>query len=316
MAETSPPSSAAQGLGFTLIASVIWGSSFVAIQAGLDSASPLLLASLRFLFAAGGVLLIAGLLSHKIDVVASLRNPMIWGIGGLDAVGFALSFVGQAYGGIADATLLSNLFPAIVPLLAVPLLQERLSRTQGMATMLSMVGLAAVALPNFRLGASTLLGDGLLVGSAVAYALFIVLSKRAHCDSPASAFALILVMGMVLAPVFLVTAATHPASLRLPLEAWSVVLYLAIPCTLVALVFYLTGLRSISASRSSLLLLLEPVTGLALAALWYRGSLNLPILIGGALIIGAIAMTCWPNPEAGRGTVRSVRPPKLFQRAT
>ena len=310
---TSPPpkSNAARGIGLTLAASVIWGSSFVAIQEGLGSTGPLLLVALRFDLAALGAVAVVVALGLRGGWLVELRSLRIWSLGGLYAAGFAFQFLGQASAGIANSTLLSNLFPAMVPLVAGPLLGERFGRRHGLAIALSLVGLAAVTLPGFEGSRASLVGDAFLVLSAAVYAVFIVVSKRFRADSPESALALVVVMAAVFLPLVVITGATHPADLLLPPSAWAAVLYLAFPCTVVALALYLVGLRSVSASRSSMLLLLEPVTGLLLASIWYRASLTLPVLLGGGLIVGAIAAACWPETTTQTRAVRGMGPSRL-----
>jgi drug/metabolite transporter (DMT)-like permease len=303
------PAPSLQGLTLTLLAGAIWGSSFVAIQVGLQATTPLLLVALRFGLAALLALGAATILRSARAILLLLRTRWVWGLGALNALGFGLSFLGQTGAGIADSTLLSNLFPALVPLFAAPLLNERVGSRQAGAVVLGLVGLVAVTAPGFASGGPALVGDGLLLGSAAVYALFIVLGKRSAANSPASSLALMVVMGVLTAPLIAASVLAHSGSaLALPPRAWWAVLYLAFPCTIVALTLYLQGLRSISASLSSMLLLLEPITGLLLAALFYRASVTVPVILGAVLIVGALAIACWP---AGR-THRPVASPSAL----
>ncbi len=297
-----------RGLTFTILAGVLWGSTFVAIQVGLATTGPGLLVALRFELAAGGAIVLASVLRLSGPIRAELRRGPIWGLGALYSAGFALQFFGQAAAGIANSTLLSNLYPAFVPLLAGPLLGERWDARHGFAVGLSVLGLAAVASVGFTAGGPSLVGDGLLVGSAIVYALFIVVSKRVGAVTPGSALALIVVMAAVFAPVVLLEGLADPAGLALPASAWGAVVFLALPGTVVALALYLVGLRDVSASRSSLLLLLEPVTGLGLAAIGYRASITMPVIVGTLLLVGAIAMVPGGVGPRSRGGTRPKEP--------
>ena len=305
MGEGAEASGTARGTVLTLVASVLWGSSFVAIEVGLASVGPLLLVALRFELAALGAVAVAIALGRAGGIFGELRSPRIWFLGALYAAGFAFQFLGQAAAGIANSTLLSNIFPALVPLVAGPLLGERFGRRHGLAVLLSLGGLAAVTLPAFASGRSTLLGDLWLIASAADYAIFIVVSKRLRVDSPESSFALLIVMAGAFLPVVAFFSLVRPSELALSPATWGAVLYLAIPCTVAALTIYLAGLRYVSASRSSMLLLLEPVTGLLLAELWYRNAITLPVLVGAVLILGAIALACAPEGRSPSPTASS-----------
>jgi drug/metabolite transporter (DMT)-like permease len=309
---SSTPSTArlSRGYGLTVLASVLWGSSFIGVEVGLGSAAPLVLASLRFSVASAGVLALVPFFGGWNAFGALLRDPRVWALGGIEAAGFALQFAGQGYAGIADATLLSNLFPAFVPLLAFGWLHERLTSSHWAAIGLSAIGLVAVTYPHLRLGGTAGLGDVLLLVSAGVYGLFIVLSKRWGLNSPASAGVLILVMGAWFSPALLYTMALQPVRLMLPAVAWAAIVYLAIVGTIAALTLYLAGLRWVSASRSSMLLLFEPVTGLGLTALWYQGSITPAIGIGAVLILAAIGMACWPVRPSGARSLRAGTNPR------
>jgi O-acetylserine/cysteine efflux transporter len=274
---------------------VIWGSSFVAIQAGLQSIGPLFLVAVRFDLAATMAVGAAAILGLYRTTLEELRGRRIWALGALYALGFTLQFVGQIGAGVANSTLLSNVFPALVPLFAGPLLHERFGGRHAISVILGLVGLVIVTVPGITSGNSTFTGDCCLLGSTLVYAMFIVLSKRVGTDSPSSAFSLIVVMGVVLAPITVAISLTQPTSIASTASEWWIVLYLALPCTIIALALYLEGLRWVTASRSSVLLLLEPTTGLVLAALLYRAAVTLPVVAGGIFIVSAIAFACWPE---------------------
>jgi len=289
---------ASTGVGLTILAATIWGSSFAAVQVSLGYTSPVLLVALRFGLAGLLAVLVTSLVGRSGLALAPLRTRRAWWMGALYSSAFVLQFLGQSIAGIANSTLLSNLFPILAPVLAVVVLGDAFGARTASALAVGVVGLSVVALPGLTSSPATLSGDVLLLASSLAYALFIVASKKYSGDGGPGALSLLVVVGVLYSPVLLYTLFFHRPELTLPISIWLAIVYLAVPCSLVALGIYLFALRWISASRSAFLLLFEPIVGIVLATIWYRNSITGPILVGGTLIVGALAIANWP--ERGR----------------
>lgn len=71
---------------------------------------------------------------------------------------------------------------------------------------------------------------------------------------------------MEIDPIAVLVGGLNPFSFSLAPAAWLTVIYMGIPCTALAVSLYLKGLSAVSTYESGLLLLLEIVTGLVLAA--------------------------------------------------
>ncbi|MGA8302355.1 MAG: DMT family transporter [Thermoplasmata archaeon] len=289
-----------RGITFTLFASLLWASSFVATQLGLESVGPLLLLALRFEVAAPLGLALAAVWGVRTPTLAWIRSARLWGVAALYASGYGLQFVGQTLSEVASSTLLSNLFPAFVPLFAFPLLSERLTRRHAVAIGLSLIGLAIISGPGTLEGRSTFEGNLLLIGSALAFSLFVVLSKRYGMESPESALAIIVAMGALLTPILLSSILTGALTSTTLNGVWLPVTYLALACTVAALVLFRMGLRWVTAAQSGILLLLEPTAGLILAAAFFQSSVTTPVVVGALFVIGAIAAVCWQLRRAPR----------------
>ena len=277
----------------------------MAIQIGLGHTSPLLLVALRLNLAAIAAVAVVVVTGRMRQTYRVLRDRHVWEIGGIYALGFVIQFVGQAWAGVANATLLSNLFPVFAPLIAVSILGEPLSRPRALALCLALAGLVAIASPSWGVNSDQIAGDALLLGSAMAFAWFIVLSKRNGIDSPSHALGVVVVMGVLVTPLVGFYGFTSPTGLAVPYATWEAAAYLAMPCTVFALSLYLTGLEGIAAGLSAMLLLLEPVVGLLLAAAFYHGAVTLPIVIGAVFIVSGLLAASWvdsrPNPSAASG---------------
>lgn len=107
------------GLAMTVLANLLWGTVFVASSVGLTYADPYLLVFLRFVTVTIGVILVSVALGSTRDVAHELSRKVIWALGTIYALGFLIQYVGQNVTNAADATLLSNLAPALMILLDV-----------------------------------------------------------------------------------------------------------------------------------------------------------------------------------------------------
>jgi len=190
----------------------------------------------------------------------------------------------------SEATLLSNLAPILVPIVALLMLRVAVTWVQNGATSLSLLGLLLIVSPKFTSG-SGYLGDFMLFASSMAYAIFIVLSKRLSTMSVESAFSMIISIAIFLAPISILLGGFNLLVLRLGSEAWLSVLYLGVVCSVVAIALYLQGLRSISASQSATLLFVELLTGLLLAATLLGESLSLSEATGTLTILAAMGLS-------------------------
>lgn len=279
------------GVLLTTIASLLWGTTLVATGIGLQHANPYNLLFLRFTTASTVVIILAFLLNRRFGIKQELCRSTTWVLSAIYASGFLLQYVGQDLANASDATLLSNLAPALVPIAAFVLLKEGFSNVRIAATILSLLGLALVSSPRLHLGSSSLVGDLLLFGASLCYAFFIVLSKRLNATSVGSAFAIMISTTAFLAPVAVFFGGLNPFGFQMDLAGWASIMYLGVPCSVLAISLYLKGLKQITASQSASLLLLQLPTGLILAASILGETLSLFAIAGAASVTAAIILS-------------------------
>jgi drug/metabolite transporter (DMT)-like permease len=274
----------------TASASILWGTVFAAADLGLRYTNAYVLVFVRFLLASAVILLIALLFDHRLGIAYQLRRKSTWLLGLIDAVGFLFQYVGQSRTNASDATLLANLAPVLVPLVAWRLSKEGVTKSQMGAMALGFSGLVLMAAPVSKFQAGSLFGELLLFGSSLSYALFIVMSKRVKAVSTGSALAVIVTITVFLAPAAVILGRLNPMDLALGLDVWYSSLYMAIVCTVIPMVLYLRGLRSISSSESGTLLLLEVLSGLILAAALLDQIPTGYELVAGTAIVAALGL--------------------------
>ncbi|RBI61898.1 EamA family transporter [halophilic archaeon] len=175
---------------FALLA-LVWGTSFTAIETGLEAFPPILFAALRYDIASVAMFAYAGIVGlRRADYQwrpTTRADLRIVAVGGLLVFGlhFALLFVGQRYVTSGVAAVVLSLTPVVTPIFAFVLLpNERLAPVEALGVLLGFAGVVVIARPSPGALDGTLVGVGLLFGSAVAFALGAVLTQRMPTTLP------------------------------------------------------------------------------------------------------------------------------------
>lgn len=217
---------------FVLLAAV-WGTAFVATEVGLDSLPPALFAAVRFDVAAALLFAVALRRGGRLRPASRAEwYPILTGGALCIGVHHAFLFSGQVYVTSAVAAVLLGLIPVITPALTrLTASAERLSPVGAAGVLLGFVGVVVIADPNpSNLLGSNHAGVGLVLASAVAFALGAVLTHDSASDFPFVATqAWMMLVGAV---VLHATSAALPwesfAAAEWTPEAVAVLLYLAV----------------------------------------------------------------------------------------
>jgi drug/metabolite transporter (DMT)-like permease len=217
---------------------------------------------------------------------------------------------------IALALLGFYTYPALVAVANVVLGRERLDRTRLVALALAIAGMIAVVASQLDPAAGIrldALGIGLALGAAVCQTIFVILARDGYPEVPTEqAMTTVLLMSGIGA-VLVAFVAGGLDSLALPIAAPSVLpllLFTGVAAAAIPSLGFLTGIRLIGGTRAGILMLFEPVVGVALAA-WLLAEALVPIQIVGAVaILGAAVLLQRaahpedePEPEAERSVV-------------
>lgn len=192
-------------------------------------------------------------------------------------------------GGAALAAILLYTAPAWVALAAAIWLGERLTPRKGLAVVMTLAGIALVAMGSGTVATSaagpaagrvSALAWGLLSG--VAYAAYYLFGKRYFTRyDAATLFAYALPAGAVL---------LLPAVTFAPKSAaeWLVLLFLGVVPTYGAYLLYSIGLARVEATRAATVATLEPVAAAALAYAVWGEALRGAGYAGAALVLGGV----------------------------
>jgi drug/metabolite transporter (DMT)-like permease len=184
-------------------------------------------------------------------------------------------------------------FPALVTVAAVPLYGERINRVRGGALLLSATGLALVVLsPALASGQLALdpVGVGLAVIAALSQAAFILIAGRGFEPLPAARVAAYAICAAGALALVLALLAGDLAGLVVPLRepvAWIWILAGGIAGAAIPTTAFLLGIGLIGPSRAAILMTVEPLVGVTIAAMLLGERPTLIQLAGGVAVLAA-----------------------------
>jgi drug/metabolite transporter (DMT)-like permease len=241
-----------------VVATLLWGATFVVIRDSLSGLDPPHLVFLRF---AAATVLFALLLARRPETLnrVTLVGGVLSGVLTLvcylfQAIGLTATKAGTSAFLTAGGTLSAALF-------AWPMLRQRPSRALMAGLALAALGSSLMgARGGFHLGA----GEWWTLGGAVAYGLQIVVVARyaPRADPIALAALQSSTVALALSP-FAVQALRQLETL--PVAGWWRLAYLAVAGSLIAPALQIAAQRSLPAGRIGLLFALEPVFALMFA---------------------------------------------------
>jgi drug/metabolite transporter (DMT)-like permease len=184
-------------------------------------------------------------------------------------------------------------FPALVTIFAVPFYGERLSRVRLGALLLSATGLVLVVLSPVLTSSEVKLdqvGIGLAVGAALCQATFILIAGRGFAPLSAAHVATYAIFAAAALAFALALVTGDIAGLVVPLhepQAWVWILLGGITGAAIPTTAFLAGIGLIGPSRAAILMTLEPLVAITLAALLLGEHPSLLQIVGGAAVLAA-----------------------------
>lgn len=272
----------------TVLAALLWATSFSVIKVGLRYIEPYSFLFLRFLLATALLAIIALGAGKGRLLIRYLggKYPVVLGLA--LAASFTLQFRAQTEIPASTAAIIINSSTLLVAPLSALILHERFGTRNAMALVLGIVGVYLITARSVGAGAEsgTWLGNVLISASAVSTALYIVATKKAVSRKNLEALPLLAAVFAWSLPVYLVMAApTLKAGVCAGREAWFAIAYLAVFCSALAFLLWARAMRYIGALTSAIVLLSELVFGVLIARVFLGEALSTPT-IAGCLLIG------------------------------
>ncbi len=288
------------GIYLKLVASMaLWGGTWVSGRVLAQSLHPFSAAFLRFLF--------ASVFLYFFSCRAEGHWPRFpraqWkGVLFLALTGVLLYnyffFAGLSHIGAGRAALIVACVPSTVALYSALFLRAPLTALKSLGIALSLSGVAVILSHG---DVPALLSQG--VGTGEAFILCCVVLWAAYSLGGASVMRKVSALSAVTWSCILGTALLLPPALgagmlRQAAEAgwlvWGNLLYLGVAATGLAYTWYYDGILAIGASRASIFINLVPVFAAVLSAALLGESLDLSVILGGAMVITGVTLANRP----------------------
>lgn len=207
---------------------------------------------------------------------------------------------------VALALLCFYTYPAMVAALDIASGRETFDRPKWLALGLALGGMIAVVASQLDPSGDIALdgiGVALALGAAVCQTIFVAVSRDGYRRVPADQATTIVIGMAFVACIVLVAVTGAGAAMAYPLtqpSVWPLLLFTGIFAAAVPSLCFLIGIRVIGGMRAGIVMLFEPVVGVALAAIVLSEALQPIQLLGGAAILLAAYILQRSTPNTAR----------------
>lgn len=279
--------------GLFVLLGVLFGSSFVAIKAGLDALPPVFFAALRFDIAAP-ILLVYAAWRYDAWRPRSRADLTALAVGAVTIVAAnnGLLFLGQRTITPAAASVMYGLNPILSPAVAFLLLGQRLDARGAVGILLGLVGVVVIVQPSPEtLTAGSTVGQLYVLGAAALIALGSVLMRRIDATMasiPLTAWAMAL--GAVLLHLWSLAIGESVAGTTPTTTLVLAVLVVSIPSTAAAYPIYFTLIRRIGPVRTNLVAYVVPVVAALTGWLLLDEPVTLATTAGFCVVVAGVCL--------------------------
>lgn len=275
-----------------ILATVIWGSTFVAQSVGVESIGPFSFLSIRCFLAVIALLLVLFLRNRK-DFVKILTDPRLWKAGIPCGVALfaatALQQIGLIYTTAGKGGFITAMYIILVPIFGL-FLKQKPPKTVGISVVIAAVGLYLISGAGFT---AINIGDVLMLGCAVAFAVQILIMDRVAGDL--NSMALNMSQALVCAVIAGICALCfEELNLDNILSCWFPLAYAGVLSMGVAYTLQIVGQKSLEPTTASLLMSFESVFAAISGWLLLNESFTLTEGIGCVLVFSAVILSQIP----------------------
>ncbi len=258
-----------------------WGSTFFLIHDLLDRIPAVDFLAVRFSIAGILLLLVAPKAVLRLSPAAR-RQAVV--LGGLYGVAQILQTLGLAHTPASVSGFITGMYVVATPLFAAVLLHNRITGTTWLAVLLAAAGLGVLTLDGFSVG----YGEALTFVAAMLYALHIV--GLGAWSNATDALGLSILQVVVVAVICLIASAPHGIVLPDNRDDWIAVVYMAVFPAALALLGQTWAQAHLSATRTAIVMSMEPVFAALFAVMFGGESPTLRMVTGGLMVLGAMLL--------------------------
>ena len=276
---------------------LIWGGMFICGRLVAAEMAPATGALWRYVIASASLLLAHLWLQGPLPRLSGRQALGLFLMGATGVAAYNLCFMfGMQTVSASRAALIVNLNPALTALGAALLFNEKLTHQRLGGAVTALLGAAVVighGNPLSVLAGQFSAADLIIFGCALSWTAYTLIGKRVlQGVSPLSATTYAALAGtLLLAAAALLIPAPFAVGVLPPqasVLAWVCLLFLGIPGTAVAFVWFSQGVRELGPTRAAVFVNLTPVFAVALAFLLLHEPLEWSMIAGGLLVVAGV----------------------------
>jgi drug/metabolite transporter (DMT)-like permease len=280
---------------------LVWGSSFLWIKLALREVSPFTLVGYRLLFGLVGMALVIAVARPRFP-----KNKRVWLIlAVLGLTNTAIPFVLISWGEQSIDSAMASILNSTVPLFTLviahfALADERITWKRSLGLLIGLGGVRILVGGDLDLGnmGGRVSGQVAVLAAAVFYAGSAVLARRELKDVDSIMQATVPLISGDVAIWAAAAALETPIVLpQLPLT-WAALIWLGLLGSCLAYLLYFYLLKTIGATRSTMVTYVFPVVGVVLGVMFLQEQLSWRLLAGGGLVLAGIVIV---NRQPGSG---------------
>ena len=259
-----------------IFVAVVWGSTFPIISTSLKFIDPMSFLLFRFIIAS---LVLFPFIYKRIN-----KRDAIFG--SLVGIPLFLGYVTQTYGleytSPSMSGLITGIYIILTPVLSIFILKNGVDMVKIYLTVAAFVGMVLMSVTSTS---GQLLGNVLTVGTAICYALQMVLTEKYLVKGDPMVFTffqlvVVAVLSLVVSPESVLKVGVLTNSYVL-----FSILFNAILGTTLAIWILSLSIKSISAYLTALILIIEPVSAVAVSTIFFHYPVTSLMLLGGVIIL-------------------------------
>ena len=259
------------------VAAFLWGVSFVAVEKAMEYGwTPFALLGMRGVLS--GIALSSFAIKNKFWQKSSLIIESIMA-GTLMFIGMALQTYGQQLSTVSNSSFITVLYVVFIPVLLWK--KQRATTSVVLAIILAVIGTAFLTLSD---GLSINIGDILLVGCALLFAIHIIF--LGHIIRHNDLLSVAMIQSFTMGILGFIFASFNGQGI--PTTGWIYVLYAGLMSSGLAFLLQLYGQQRVAPTISGLILTLESLFGSLGAIFLLNEPFTLNVLVGGSLMLLAV----------------------------
>lgn len=192
------------------------------------------------------------------------------------------------------AALLTLITPILITIIAARVLKEKITFTKTFGLFLGVLG-AVLLISNREIsapGENALLGDILVILSALAYTFYFILVKPLmNKYSSIQVIRWIFTIGFIMTLPFSFTEFSNISWDIFTLKDWLILFVIVVPGTFLAYIFNVYGIQKLSASKAGAYIYSQPVFAVAIAMIFLKERLSWYKIIAAILIFAGVFLS-------------------------